>query len=456
MKILSRRVRCISCGVGALAILALAGPAPGQERLVLGLPELIRMAIEKSPDIAETQSEIAGAKSRLAEADAGYYPQFDTTALVGPVNNTRRPAVAGTRIIDPSAEFSVGAFGRVDLALTQPLYTFGKIANRREAAARGVAATEAQMAQKRGEIALRVKELYYGLVLAKAGAEAARDAAAYFDEARRRMDRLLQLGSPNVIESDLQRIDVYRADTARSQAVAEKGMSTAYFGLKSLIGLTAGKEFDPRDTMLAMSGAGPGELDGCIKQALSGRPEFKQLDQAIQAQRSTVEGAQSDRYPSFFAALEGSFAGAPGRQTFHNPYIPDQFNEAVGGIVGGMEWHFDFGILKARVEKEKADYEKLLHSRAAAELGIPIEVAQWYYEVRQWRASVDAYDLAASSSRKWIVAALTAFDMGAGTADDLLRSIERYGQNRGGYIEALFNYHMSLARLEHAMGVQSW
>jgi len=65
------------------------------------------------------------------------------------------------------------------MTLTQPLYTFGKISNRREAAAHGVAVREAKLLQKRGEIVLRVKELYYGLVLARAGVEAMRDTAGY-------------------------------------------------------------------------------------------------------------------------------------------------------------------------------------------------------------------------------------------------------------------------------------
>ena len=60
------------------------------------------------------------------------------------------------------------------------------------------------------------------------------------------------------------------------------------------------------------------------------------------------------------------------------------------------------------------------------------------------------------ASRKWIVASLTSFDMGTGAADDLLRGIERYGQNQGRYLEALFNYNMSLAQLEYAIGVRNW
>ena len=72
------------------------------------------------------------------------------------------------------------------------------------------------------------------------------------------------------------------------------------------------------------------------------------------------------------------------------------------------------------------------------------------------KVATEAYQKAASASRKWIIAALTSFDMGTGTADDLLRGIERYGQNQGRYLEALFNYNMSLAQLEYAMGVRSW
>lgn len=41
------------------------------------------------------------------------------------------------------------------------------------------------------------------------------------------MERLLKLGSPNVLESDLYRLDAYRANILRSQAAAEEGMKIA-------------------------------------------------------------------------------------------------------------------------------------------------------------------------------------------------------------------------------------
>ncbi|HUJ88962.1 MAG TPA: TolC family protein, partial [Syntrophorhabdales bacterium] len=365
-----------ACGFAAVSLLLILWqPARGQmqegEKLVLSLEQVIQMALAKSPEVAGIKSEIGVARSELDQVDAAYYPQVESITTVGPVKDARRPVIIGDRITDPSPDLSVGVFGSTDFAMTQPLYTFGKLSNRREAAARGLAAREIKQTQKENEIALRVKELYYALVLARAGVEAATEALAYFDDARTRMKHLLEAGSPNVLESDLYRIDAYAAGTLRSRAEAQKGASIAYFALKSLIQLSPGQEFEPAEKMLSLNEDRLGELDGYIGKALADRPELKQLEQAIAAQQSVFQAARSDRYPSFFAALAGSLAGAPGRETFHNPYFPDQFNHAYAGVVGGLSWHFDFGIAKAKIEKEKAEYERLLHAKGTGRLNIP-------------------------------------------------------------------------------------
>jgi outer membrane protein TolC len=450
-----------ACGLAAVSLLSIPGePAWGQTqdggRTVLSLERVIRMALAKSPEVAGIKSEIGVARSELEQVEAAYYPQMESVTTVGPVKNARRPVVIGERITDPSPDLSVGVFGSTDFAMTQPIYTFGKLSNRREAAARGLVARELKQGQKENEVALRVKELYYALVLARAGVEAATEALAYFDDARARMKRLLDAGSPNVLESDLYRIDAYAANTLRSRAEAQRGANIAYFALKSLIQLPPGEEFEPAEKMLSVQEERLGQLDAYIGKALADRPELKQLEQAIAAQQSIFQAARSDRYPSFFAALAGSVAGAPGRETFHNAYFPDQFNHAYVGVVGGLNWHFDFGIAKAKIEKEKAEYERLLHAKGAGRLNIPIEVVKYYEEAKEWRVAGEAYGTAATASRKWIVAALSNFDMGIGTADDMLRGMEKYGENRGKYLEAVFGYNMALAQLEYATGIRSW
>ncbi len=120
-----------------------SGENPQEEKIVLGLPELIHLAITRSPEVGEVQSEIGAAQSDLKQVTGAYYPQLESTALIGPVPDAKEPLVMNGRIIDPSPSLSpssIGIFGRLDLTLTQPLYTFGKLSNRREAASRGVKA----------------------------------------------------------------------------------------------------------------------------------------------------------------------------------------------------------------------------------------------------------------------------------------------------------------------------
>jgi len=61
------------------------------------------------------------------------------------VRDAEEPLVVDGRITDPSPGLSfssIGIFGKLDITATQPLYTFGKISNRQEAAAHGVKAKE--------------------------------------------------------------------------------------------------------------------------------------------------------------------------------------------------------------------------------------------------------------------------------------------------------------------------
>ncbi len=444
-------------------VFALQEIARGEERkpekMVLNLSQLIGMAIAQSPEIGGIQSEISAAKSDLDQVKGAYFPQLQSTAITGPVQDAKEPEVRNGRITDPSPALStssIGIFGRLDLTATQPLYTFGKLSHREEAAKRGVKAKESQLDEKKGQVVLRVKELYYALILAGAGVESAIESETFFKEAGRRIQRLLDLNSPNVRESDLYRVDAYQADTLRFKAEAEKGVKVAYFALKSMIRLPPGVEFEPAEKTLTMKRGSLADLASYIREATEKRPEFKQLAEALAAQDSQVKAATADRYPSFFAALHGSLAGAPGREALYNPYFPDPFNHAWAGAVAGLKWDFDFGIARAKVDKSRAEYDKLIHSKAFAEMNIPIQVAKNYQDNLEWEVAVNSYQKAATASRKWVFSSMADFDMGVGTAYDMLNAIDRYGHNQGRYLEALLRYSLSLAELEYSAGMKTW
>ncbi|MCK8604064.1 TolC family protein [Desulfoferrobacter suflitae] len=428
--------------------------AAAPEKKVLTLQEIQDLVLARSPYIEIGQSEVMAAKSDLRQVESAYFPQLDATLVTGPAADADEPRVENGKIIDPSPGgiFDLGIFGRIDITISQPLYTFGKLSNRREAALRGVKAKQLGIDQKRAELIFRVKQLYYAMVLAEQGLGVADEAEGYFQDIRVRIENLMELGATHVDESDLYMIDAYSAQAKGFKAEAQKGRQVAYFALKSLMGMAASEDFTLAQESLPERQLDLQAQEEYVAKALEQRPEMKQLKQGIEAQKFLWEAAKSDLYPSFFFAVIASVAGAPGRDQFDTPYFTDEFNHEYAGFFAGLQWHFDFGIQQAKVDKERAEYSKLLNTKADAEKNIPIQVANVYQEVVQYATSVKAYEEAASASRKWVVVAFSNFDMGIGTAQRIFEAIEKYGQNRGSYIEALYNYNVGLAQLEYVVG----
>jgi outer membrane protein TolC len=441
-----------------------ASSAWGQEKVVLSLEQLIQLAIERSPEMAEAEKDILIAESDLEQAKAARLPQLDALAIGGVVDAADRPIVVVSPRPGPGDRYlrgrlenpdwdpgDPGPFGKLDITVIQPLYTFGKISSRIDAAIKGVEVKKAAREKTRGDVELRVKELYFALLLSRQGKEAAEDVSSFVEDARRRIKRLLELGSTSVDESDLYRVEAYAAEAKRFKAKAESGSKLAYMALKQMIGFPPEKDFELDVKELPKDPRALGDQKDYIEMALRMRPELEQIEKGLEAKKSLVEAAKADMYPSIFLAGVASLAGAPNREHWDIAYIRDEYNHANGGVVLGAKWHFDFGIQQAKVSKAKAEYERLLHTRDYALRNIPLEVAKHYQDAIEHMQAFQASEEAASAARKWVVVAFANFDMGVGQARDIFFAVERYGKNQGDYLLSLLNYHLALARLSHAV-----
>lgn len=430
---------------------------------MLGLEQLIQMALERSPELKRANQDIAAALSDLDQAQAAHWPQIDIVGIGGIIDDAKAPIVKVSRTPDRDGFLrgrieaneeaqGYGPFGSLEFTLFQPLFAFGKIGHRKNAAVEAVAIQRAAKDKTRGEVILKVTELYFALLLARQGSETATEVETFGEDARKRMKRLRDLGSTNVDESDLYRLEAYTAESKRFRARAEAGGNLAGFALKQFIGLPATEILELDTKALPKDTRALGEQQDYIEKALHTRPEFEQLDKGLEARRSLIEAAKADLYPTLFILGVGSLAAAPGREHLNEPYIADEFNRAKAGAVLGAKWHFDFGILQGKVTKAQAEYQRLVHSREIASLNIPIEVVKHYQDAVENLQAFQALEQAAVASRKGVVVTLANFDIGVGQARDIFFALERYGRNRGDYLETLLKYHLALARLRYAVG----
>ncbi len=443
-------------GIFLAAVLALAPAATmAAEGPVLTLPQLISMALNFSPEVKASKSEVTLAQEQRNEARGYRFPQFDATAMTGVVPNARLPVVVGQgnalSYPDPKNKLhGVNIFGRMDFSVVQPLYTFGKIAFREEAANRNVKVKEVGVEAKKGEVILQVSEAYYGLILSEQGKDAVREARSYLTDTRVRIDRLLAIRSPNVRESDRYRLAAYEGGVEKFGAQADEGAKVANVALRALTGQGAGDNLKVATDLPTPTA--PKTLDHYVRIALELRPEFTQLKEGLAARQLLVDAAKADRYPSFFLAVVGQLAGAPGRRNIQDPYIIDYFNDNFAFPFVGAKWHFDFGILKAKVNQARAELEQLQHTEKTALMGIPVEVAQIHGKVQEnYKASL-GMEKAYVNARRWLITAFSNFDMGVGKLEEIFNAFEKYGVFRGDYLMALYDYNLNLAKLDKVTG----
>jgi len=442
---------------GILMILVFMGSAGGmaaQEPPELTLPQLISLALKFSPEVKTSQSEVTVAEAQKAQVRGYKFPQFDMVAVGGPAPQVRKPEIRGDGIYYPDTKHDLHGltvFGRLEFALVQPLYTFGKIAHREKAAEKYVNVKTAEVDSKKGEVILRVAEAYYGLVLAQQGKDAIREARDYLNDARERVTRLLALQSPSVKDTDPYRLALYEGSLEKFAAEVEEGTKVAYKALKALIGYKPDQDFRVPLELPEPSPA-PQKLDYYIKEALELRPEFTMLKEGKAARELLVKGAKADFYPDLFFAVIGVLAGSPARYSSPDPIHEDLTNWYGAGPVVGVKWHFDFGITKAKLTQARAELEKLQHQERTALMGIPVQVAQAYGKVQEHYRGSQGLRKAYVNARRWLVAAFSNFDIGLGKMEDIFQAFERYGVARGDYLMSLFEYNLAVAKLENATG----
>jgi outer membrane protein len=438
----------------SLVLLGATAGVAAQELPELTYSQVISLALKFSPEVQASQSEVTIAEGQKAEVRGYKFPQFDMMAVGGLAPQVRKPEIRGDGIYWPDTKHDIHGltvFGRLQFALVQPLYTFGKIAHREKAAAKYVKVKSAEVDSKKGAVILQVAQAYYGLILAQQGKEAVQEARDYLSDAGERITRLLALKSASVRDTDPYRLALYEGSVEKFAAEAEEGAKVAYQALKALIGYGPAQEFRVPAELPEPSPA-PHKLDYYIQQALELRPEFTMLKEGKAARELLVKGAKADQYPDLFLALIGVLSGSPGRYSSPDPIHEDLTNWFGAGPVVGVKWHFDFGITKAKIKQAQAELEKLQQQERLALMGIPVEVAQAYGKVQEHYRASQGMAKAYVNARRWLITAFSNFDMGLGQMEDIFKAFERYGVARGEYLLALFEYNLAMAKLDKATG----
>jgi len=346
-----------------------------KEKIVLSLEQCVTKAIELSPEIGEERYEVEVYGSKKMQADAARYPQIGVLAITAPSPRARGDQVSSPD--DSSRPAISGIFGRSELILIQPIYTFGKISSFREAAESGKKVGEAGVNKSTSEIILRTKQLYYSILLTKELRDLALEIREKLIEALEKVEKQLAAGSPWADEIDKYKLKTFLGTVDKNLYEIEKNMAVAKDALKTSVGIAKEIDFDIVDEPFLPEAVPIMTLEEGISKARQLRPEFIQLREGLKARSALVNAEKSNYYPMFFIGAKASIASASNRDRLHNPFVFDEFNHSYGAVFLGFKWAIDFGITKGKVMEAEAEYKKLLEKKRFADRVLRAILGGW-------------------------------------------------------------------------------
>jgi outer membrane protein TolC len=430
-----------------------AAPAPattpaGARTVRLTLEESLRAALQRSPETRQAAAELEGIRGKQLQALGIGRPQIELTTALGP-----SPRARGDQVSSPDDQYSpeiTGIFVRGAISIIQPIFTWGLIENARLAAAHGVRAARAGIDVKNTEVALRVKQAYWGAVTARTIREFLLEVRDQVQGAIARTERLVEGGYASDI--DMFRFRSKQGELEQGLNLAERTLEIATQALGAWTGQPPGVAVEPADAALPADVRSPRAVELYIQDALSTRPEFAQLREGIQARRNLVEVERKQAYPQFFVGLVGDVAYATNRDRLENPYVVDPLYHVAVGPVLGFRYSLDFGLRAGKVKEAEAEVLKLEALQAYAVDNIPLQVRDAYTAVAEAARNVQALGEAHTNARRWLVASSSNVDLGIGDPDDLADAFVQYARTRAEYLQALYAYVYGVEQLAHAAG----
>ncbi|WP_425058609.1 Outer membrane protein TolC [Sporomusa carbonis] len=418
---LTRRVSALVVG-SMLVAAAIPGFAASVE---LTLDEAVAMALKNNPAIKAAEADLDKAKWTVDSTESGKEPKV-TYGFTGARSKT---LTTGT-----------GNSFSNQISLSVPLTTGGDVEGRIKQATLGLKSSELELDRVKQQLKLDATSAYYSLLqgrnLVKLNQESVDQVAAHLANVQ------AQYAAGTVAKSDVLRTEVEKASADQNLIKAENSYELAMSNLNNVIGL-------PLDTKITVNEDLKYEkfdktLEECISIALANNPQVAKADIAVDSAKQGIDIAQSGN----------KFKWTLGANTaWSDTDFPGVDKNTWGLNVTGSINIFDSGLTKAQVNAAKNDVAKSLENARSTKDSVQLEVRQAYLNMKEAEKRIDTSKVAVVKAEEDFKIAQVRYNAGVGTNLDVIDAQVALTQAKTNYVQALYDYNTSRAKLDKAMGV---
>lgn len=435
----------------ATAVLApafLAAPAAAAPTK-LTLDQLIARATA-GPRAALAATDTARARAREDEADAARAPKLTGTGFLTASPEIHCVDIACTQTAPETFALQFqGAFGGGSLLLTQPIYTFGKIATARQAARAGVSAQTALENETAGDAAIDAARAYWGLKLARELRYMLEDGVDELGKAHARMDERAQDDSGEVTIQDRQRLATIESEAQLQLEDATQGEEIALASVRALAG---SDDVDIDDAPMAPIERALPVADELAAHARTDRPQVQAARAGATAAHALADFEARQYWPDLAIVGTADYTNAMGVDRTPSFIYSQPYHKVGAGAALVLRWNLEPWTTHARVERATAEAH---HADALADwaaVGATLEARTAFAEASRAKRRIDAATTGEEAARTWVASVVQNDAIGTAETKDLADAYLAWFQMRARLMNAIFQWNVAAIRLDRATG----
>lgn len=390
-----------------------AQEAPGP---ALSLGQCLEIALSHNPLVLSSLERVEAARARASQASALPQPSLN-------LNFDTQPKLLGS-----SGESYVGLGQLVEFP--------GRKSLRRKIADRETAEIQADVDLLKLDIGFQVKQGFFGLLLAKEKLHYAQQDLDLSQDFLKKAEA--KFASGEVAEVEVLRARVEAAKTAGAVRGAENDQRLAVAQLNFLM---ARKGYEPLEIQGEMKRPFANlDLEVLERRALSARPEIRALDASLDKEKLRKTQAYLSALPDFDLGLSRHrLAGEP-----------TTWDLTISFPVPLFFWQ----IPKGPVAEAAANAEALRREADHLRNSIALEVREAYLNALSAREQIKLFEEQVLSQAEEVYNAfLFKFQEGEISGIELIDARRSLNEARREYADALYNYRLTIASLEKAIGL---
>ena len=446
--------------------LALPSGICGAEQVQLTLAESISMALsgDESIESADAQREAAVHALKAAKRSKG--PVFSWNAQASKIGgrNYQSANDAHDAYGDPhagnlrplyydqdfipslGAPLTVGSYAYHNTFanswnLTVPIYTGGQLEGRIAANRYQLNRADMDSENMRQTVRYQAAEAYANLINRENIAEVAKEAV---DKGNAQMELIrAQFEEGAVAEADLLMMKVTIANYKQNLVNAEAAVAVAKSTLASVVGLSQDTDIEPVNVFSYEPY--DKDLPACEAYALTHRPDGLAAEYDIKTATAQMETAKSGYRPKVSASAAQSISS-------NAPFRSERSNAWEAGL--NISWNiFDNGVTRENVRQADANIRAYEARARKVKKNIQLETRTAWLEMKAAEQNIVETDAAVKQAEDSYVIAQVRYEEGVDVLLGVTDAHEKLVQARMNHLTALYQYNLSRAKLEKAMGV---